>query len=156
MKRKKKLLVLTALCMWTASLWAQETGDNASEESVTNETNYDYLVFTTSDGNLLSLTVSELEMTFSNGSLTAVNTDGTYTLTLSEIASMQFSTTQEGTLPDAIRCVSQPVMADAVEMFTLSGISLGVFSNVAAAEASLPRGVYVGKQQGSTFKLSVK
>lgn len=54
---------------------------------------YPYLLFTSIDGTQTTLSVTELEMTFLEGKLVAVNGDGTTTLSLDDLASMQFSTT---------------------------------------------------------------
>ncbi|MCR4994222.1 MAG: Ig-like domain-containing protein [Bacteroidales bacterium] len=61
--------------------------------SMADDYTYPYLVFTDSDGDETTVSVDDLEITFSDGQLVATNGDGSITLTLSTLASMAFSTT---------------------------------------------------------------
>lgn len=56
---------------------------------------YPYLIFTDAAGSQTTLSVASLEITFVDGQLVATNGDGTTTLTLADLASMQFSATGE-------------------------------------------------------------
>ena len=56
---------------------------------------YPYLTFQTSDGTLLSLSVSSLALSVSGTSLVCTNGDGTQTFTLSDLSKMYFSESNE-------------------------------------------------------------
>ncbi len=111
---------------------------------------YPYLTFVGADNAEVSLSVENLEITVSDGSLVAVNADGTKSFTLAQLSKMYFSTGLDGV---------EMLVADgddAVEVFTILGIQAGKFSNISDAESSLKPGLYIVKNGVKTRKLIVK
>lgn len=113
---------------------------------------YNYLVMTNGQGSQTAIAVEGLEITFSDGSLVATNADGTTTLSLTDLAMMEFSETAEvSTGIDEMNVSAQPVV-----VYSLSGVQMGSFANVREAQQRLQQGVYVAKQEGKTAKFCVK
>ena len=99
---------------------------------------YKYLEFTSTSGNKTVFDVTNLTLTVSGSNLQVTNGDGTVDLTLLELASMQFSTTNTPTAVDNI------LNADAeIHVSTITGVSLGTYSSLVEACQSLNAGVYV-------------
>ena len=111
---------------------------------------YPYLTFVGADNAEVSLSVENLEITVSDGSLVAVNADGTKYFTLAQLSKMYFSTGFDG--------VEMQVADgdDAVEVYSILGIQAGKFSNISDAESSLKPGLYIVKNGVKTRKLIVK
>lgn len=114
---------------------------------------YPYLTFQTSDGATVSMATTALSITFSGGKLVA--TDGTLTkeLTVAELSSMYFSTSD-------VTGIKEVAITDgdgAVETFTLQGVSFGKFANLQSFQTSVAEGVYIVRTaSGKTFKVTVK
>lgn len=113
---------------------------------------YDYLVFRSSDGTETALSVSQLKITFADGQLVAVNSETNQTFNLTSLSKMYFSQA----VPTGVE--RQQLVDDdaAVEVFALSGVSMGRFERLDEARQRLQSGVYVVKQNGKTFKIAVK
>jgi len=111
---------------------------------------YSYLTFQNADGTVKSVSVSSLTLTFANGTLTAVNSNGTYAFTLTDLSKMYF-TSDPTSIPGVI-----PSKEEAVEVYTLTGISLGKYSSLSEAQEQLEGGVYVVKSGDETFKMMKK
>lgn len=97
---------------------------------------YSYLVFTNTSGSVTVLSVTNLTMNVEGTSLQVTNDDGTVNFVLTELASMQFSND-----PQAIENVldgDRPV-----QVFSLSGVSLGTFGSLVEAAQQLNAGAYV-------------
>lgn len=136
-----KKTFLTMLCAVTAVV------------SFADDFTYPYLVFTASDGTQTAVAVNQLEITFNDGKLVASNATGTQTtLTLAELAAMQFSTATE--LPTNVRAVTPESLNSQAETFyDLSG------RHAYRKNENMPlrKGVYViRKGDGSTSKIAVK
>lgn len=117
---------------------------------------FPYLTFVGSDGTVTSLGVESLEMTVTeDGNLVAVNGDGSKTFTLSSLAKMYFSTGDESTA-SGISLTETESADNEVEVFTLTGIFLGKFTDSAKAKASLEQGVYILKSKSETLKITVR
>ena len=110
---------------------------------------YPYLTFQMTDGTVQSVAVDDLTIAFSDGQLVATNADGSQTFTLTELSKMYFSTTST-----AIEDVTASEAA--VEVYTVQGVSKGTFDSMQTAKASLGKGIYIIKCDGSTFKIAVK
>lgn len=108
--------------------------------------NYPYLAFQTADGTVKAVSITSLTLTFSNGALTATNADGSYSFALADLGKMFFTTE-----PTAVQPL--PVEGDGVEVFSVTGLSLGRFGSLQEAEAQMPRGIYVVKTDRETIKL---
>ena len=99
---------------------------------------YKYLEFTSTSGTKTTFNVTNLTLTVSGNNLHVTNGDGTVQLTLVDLASMQFSTTNTATALENI------LNADAeIQVSTITGVSLGVYPSLSEACQSLNAGVYV-------------
>ena len=99
---------------------------------------YKYLEFTSTLGTKTVFDVTNLTLTVSGSNLQVTNGDGTVQLTLVDLASMQFSTTNTATALENI------LNADGeIQVSTITGVSLGVYSSLQEACQSLNVGVYV-------------
>ena len=99
---------------------------------------YKYLEFTSTSGKKTVFDVTNLTLTVSGSNLQVTNGDGTVNLTLVDLASMQFSTTNTTTALENI------LNADAeIQVSTITGVSLGVYPSLSKACQSLSAGVYV-------------
>lgn len=113
---------------------------------------YTTLVFQTSSGGATAVSLSSLVLTVSGGKLTATNSSGTQTFTLSDLSKMYFSTDAS----TAISGVASATDGEAVSVTSLQGLNMGSYTTLEAARKALRPGVYVVKQQEKTFKLVVK
>lgn len=112
---------------------------------------YAYLVFTNTSGTTTALTVSNLSATVSGSALVVTNDDGTVNFTLTDLASMQFSMTDSVTAQENVLDGDRPV-----QVFSISGTSLGSFDNFVQAAQQLDKGTYAIVQSGKTQKMVVK
>ena len=97
---------------------------------------YGYLVFTNTNASTSAFSVTNLTLTVNGSDLQVTNDEGTVNLVLTELASMQFSND-----PQAIENVldgDQPV-----QVFSVSGVSLGTFGSLLEAAQQLNAGAYV-------------
>ncbi len=113
---------------------------------------YPYLIFKTSSGTVETVSVESLSLSISDGKLVATNSDGSVSLTLSDLSKMYFSKTSEGTTD--IQTVETTV--DKVQVYTLTGMSVGTFESLSQARSSLKNGIYVVKTNGKSYKLNMK
>lgn len=116
----RKIVLVLAVC---CALMAQ-AGD------------YGYLVFTNTNASTSVFSVTNLTLTVNGSDLQVTNDEGTVNLVLTELASMQFSND-----PQAIENVldgDQPM-----QVFSVSGVSLGTFGSLLEAAQQLNAGAYV-------------
>lgn len=100
---------------------------------------YSYLVFTNTSGTTTAFEVSNLTLTVSGSNLQVTNNEGTVNLVLAELAAMQFSTSA-----DSITAIENVLDGDRpVQVFSLSGVSLGTFGSLVEAAQQLNAGAYV-------------
>lgn len=112
---------------------------------------YKYLEFTNISGTKTVFNVANLTIKVSGNDLQVTNSDGTVDLTLLELASMQFSTTNIPTAVDNI------LNADAeIHVSTITGASLGIYSSLVEACQSLSAGVYVISNDTQSQSIVVK
>ena len=110
---------------------------------------YAYLVFTNTEGETTAIPVSGMEMAIDGTNLRVTSVDGTVTFVLTELSSMQFST--DGTLSS----LESVLRADkSVEIYTLTGAKVGVWSSLEAASSALSEGVYVVTDGKNSIKIS--
>ena len=113
---------------------------------------YSYLNFTKSDGTVVSLSVSNLQLTISDGKLLATNDHGSETFQLADLAKMYFS--------DAATGISSVGAGDAavetVTAYSLSGVNMGSYKSAAEAKVQLRPGVYLLKSKSKTIKTVVQ
>ena len=114
--------------------------------SVASATDYNYLTLENTDGNMVSLPISGLTLTFNNGNLVA--NDGTI-LPLSSLLKMYFTETSGiSSISTTADCPSG--------IYTLSGILVSSLS-LDASLPSLPKGIYIVKQpSGNTQKIHIR
>ena len=128
---KKKIFILTILTAITTTLKAAD---------------YQYLMFTLTDGTTQSITATGLTLTFSDGNLTAKSGTTTLTLALTDLTKMEFS--DNGST--GISTLKADVTLDEkTEVYDLNGRRL-------PNSSQLQRGVYIIKSNGKTTKVQVK
>ena len=110
---------------------------------------YKYLTIVGIDGTKTSLTAIGLSISFSDTQLTAKNayTDETTTIALTNLASMNFSNTDETTGIHTIQANEMNEKSDAV--YNLQGEQL-------PDNATLSKGIYIIKKGNETLKVIVK
>lgn len=116
---------------------------------------YNYLSFETSDGSVVSMDVTSLIITISGTTLTVTNTSANQSFTLTNLSNMHFSTTDETTDAAGITSLVDSDCQE-VEVYSLSGISMGTFDNLNSAKGNLPKGIYVIKNNDKTYKVTVE
>ncbi|MBR4563981.1 MAG: T9SS type A sorting domain-containing protein [Paludibacteraceae bacterium] len=113
---------------------------------------YNYLVFTNTSGAMTTFGVNNLTLTVSGSNLQVSNNDGTVNLVLTELASMQFSTSA-----DTITAIENVLEGDkTVRVFSLSGVLLGEYNSLLDAVQQLGAGAYVITNGSVTQKIVVK
>lgn len=153
----KKLLVITALA------WLAAMPGHASD--------YEYFMFSPSNGQNMTVPSDGLKMLFCNGQLVAIPKSGeTVTFDLAALASMQFSTEEVTAISSltadcGVRLAGRqialtlPAHSKAV-IATPSGAVVSVFSagNTAARFLSreLANGIYIVKTNTTTTKIAVR
>ena len=132
----KKILLTLLLMAGTFSLGAAQ---------------YDYLVFTLTDGSTKAVAASNLTVTFNDGNLIAMSGSETLaTLPLTELTQMEFSNGD----PTGIVEVKSEELRVKNEMvngqwYDMSGRQISVGT-------SLPRGMYIVKTKSRTVKVYIK
>ncbi|MCD8306277.1 MAG: T9SS type A sorting domain-containing protein [Prevotella sp.] len=131
----KKVAILFLLALTTVGLHAET---------------YKYLVFTTAEGDI-AMTAAGTQITFADGNLIAVNGEETQTIALSSLTKFCFSNDVTG-----IRAVVSAQGLETVEVYSVSGQSMGRFSYTAGTTLPLGKGTYVVKGDNGTKKIVVK
>lgn len=127
----KKIIVLTLLTALTLGVKA---------------TDYNYLVFTLSNGNKASITASNLSISFSNGNLIAKSGSETVTIALTDLTKMEFSNDNT----TGIEAIETAVTLDeATEIYDMNGRRI-------PSGTQLSRGIYIIKSNGKTSKVQIK
>ena len=118
----KNLFLLLALCL---SMTAYAT-------------TYNYLVFTNQAGTTTAFKVNNLTLEVNGTDLQVTNDEGTVTLILSELASMQFS------VDKTVTGVENILHADAqVQVHSVTGVFMGTYNSMIDAAKCLNMGTYV-------------
>lgn len=105
---------------------------------------YPYLTFELTDGTKVSVSVSSLTVSVNGTTLKA----GSQTFTISNLAKMYFSSTDETSGATAIDELTADDL-EGKEVYDLNGHKLD-------SDAQLPRGVYIVKSKSKTCKIVVK
>jgi len=113
---------------------------------------YPYLTLKTADGTTTSVSVEDLKLTFDDGELVLTNSEGSVTLTLSELSTMCFA---ESTSDISTDIQSLPV-DEGVEVYTTGGVFVGRYESISEAKSTLRQGIYVMKTNTKSFKSVVK
>ncbi len=126
-----KQIILTTL------LAALSLGSHAAD--------YNYLVFTLSDGTTQSISSSNLNIDFSDGNLVATSGSSSVTIALTSLTKMEFSNETAG-----IESIEANVsMDEATEIYDLNGHRI-------PSGSTLTRGIYIIKNNGKAQKITVK
>ena len=132
----KKIVLLLALC---GTMLAQAA-------------TYSYLVFSSTTGTMTAFGVTNLTLTVNGNNLQVTNAEGTVNFLLTDLAAMQFSTSA-----DEIQAIESVLDGDQpVQVFCLSGTSLGSFSSRLDATQQLSAGAYVISNGLVTQKMELK
>ena len=131
----KNLFLLLALCL---SMTAYAT-------------TYNYLVFTNQSGTITAFKVNNLTLEVNGTDLQVTNDEGTVTLILSELASMQFSVDQ------TVTSVENVLNADApVQVYSVTGASIGTYCSMVEAAKGLNAGTYVISSGNQSLTVVIK
>lgn len=132
---KKLILIMAiALCTFTAQA-----------------TNYAYLIFTNTSGVTTAVDVTNLTLTVNGSQLQVTNSSGTIQFTLTDLAAMQFSST------DTLTGLQNVLGADSpVEVYSLTGVRHGSFQSLLQAVSSLGKGTYVVTDGKNAQKIIVQ
>ena len=112
---------------------------------------YNYLVFTNQAGTTTAFAVSNLTITVSGTDLQVKNDEGTISLVLTELASMQFSVDKEVTTLENVLCADEPV-----QVYSITGSSLGTYNSMLDAAKSLQMGTYVLSNGSNSQTIIIK
>ncbi len=127
----KKIIILALLAIFTLGTQAAD---------------YNYLVFTQSDGSTKSISASDLNITFSDGNMIATSGSSTVTIALTSLTKMEFSNSGETGI-ESIK--TNFTIDDATEIHDMNGRRI-------PSGSALSRGVYIIKSNGKTQKIAVK
>lgn len=130
----KKAIILTLLSVITLNTRAAD---------------YEYLVFTLSDGTKQAVTASNLNISVSNGQLVVSNSDGTSlaTFTLTDLTSMEFSNDDSTGISTFV--ADRLTTDDSTVIYDMNGRQM-------PRNAQLPKGVYILKNNNRTIKVQIK
>ena len=130
----KKTILMILLCIFS-SLKTQ-AGD------------YQYLVFTLSNGTTQAVTATDLSITFTSDNLVATSGNETLaTLPLSTLTSMEFSNDDTSGIESV--SVNQLTTDSNTVIYDLNGRQM-------PKDATLPKGVYILKNSNKTIKVNIK
>lgn len=112
---------------------------------------YNFLVFTNTEGTKTAFSVKDLTLKVEGSDLLITTAEGTVSMLLTAMKSMQFS--EDGT----VSAVENILNADTpVQVFSVSGTSLGVYSSLMEAAQTLNAGAYVISNGSVTQTIVVK
>ena len=112
---------------------------------------YNFLVFTNTEGTKTAFSVKDLTLNVEGSDLLITNAEGTVSMLLTAMKSMQFS--EDGT----VSAVENILNADTpVQVFSVSGTSLGVYGSLMEAAQTLNAGAYVISNGSVTQTFVVK
>ena len=131
----KKVFLLLAVCL----------------AMMTHASTYNYLVFTNTEGTNTVFSVANLWLNVDGSDLQVTNADGTVSILLTALKSMQF-------LEDSIISAVENVLnADAaVQVYSVSGSLLGSYGSLIEAAQTLDAGAYVVSNGSVTQTIVVK
>ncbi len=129
----KKLMLFTCLCLLSIGAQAAD---------------FEYLVFTLSDGTKKAVTASNVSIQFSEENLQVSSGDDVLaTLPLASLIEMEFS--NEGTTGIESVSVNQLITDSNTVIYDMNGRQM-------PSMAQLPKGVYILKSNNKTIKVSIK
>lgn len=112
---------------------------------------YNYLVFTNTEGTNTAFSVKDLTLKVEGSDLLITNAEGTVSMLLTAMKSMQFSE------DSIISAVENVLNADAaVQVYSVSGSLLGSYGSLIEAAQTLDAGAYVISNGSVTQTIVVK
>ena len=118
---------------------------------MTHASTYNYLVFTNTEGTNTVFSVANLWLNVDGSDLQVTNADGTVSILLTALKSMQFSE------DSIISAVENVLNADAaVQVYSVSGSLLGSYGSLMEAAQTLDAGAYVISNGSVTQTIVVK
>ena len=112
---------------------------------------YNFLVFTNTEGTNTIFNVKNLTLNVEGSDLLITNAEGTVSMLLTAMKSMQFS--KDGT----VSAIENILNADTpLQVFSVSGTSLGVYSSLMEAAQTLNAGAYVISNGSVTQTVVIK
>ena len=130
----KKTILMIMLCIFSSL--TMRAGD------------YQYLVFTLSNGTTQAVTATDLSITFTSDNLVATSGNETLaTLPLSTLTSMEFS--NNGTSGIESVSVNQLTTDSNTVIYDLNGRQM-------PKDTTLPKGVYILKNSNKTIKVNIR
>lgn len=134
---KKYLLILFVSLMASLAVQAGE---------------YGYLVFTSTAGVNTAMKIGNLSLSVNGSQLQVMNVDGSVNFALTDLQSMHFDVSGDfDTALDNVLNADQPL-----QVFTLTGTSLGTFDNLMTATQQLGKGVYVISNGGNAQTIVIQ
>lgn len=131
----KKVFLLLAVCL----------------AMMTHASTYNFLVFTNTEGTKTAFSVKDLMLNVEGSDLQVTNADGTVSILLTALKSMQFSE------DSIISAVENVLNADAaVQVYSVSGSLLGSYGSLMEAAQTLDAGAYVISNGSVTQTIVVK
>ena len=131
----KKVFLLLAVCL----------------AMMTHASTYNFLVFTNTEGTKTAFSVKDLMLNVECSDLQVTNADGTVSILLTALKSMQFSE------DSIISAVENVLNADAaVQVYSVSGSLLGSYASLMEAAQTLDAGAYVISNGSVTQTIVVK
>ena len=112
---------------------------------------YNFLVFTNNAGTKTAFDVNNLTLNVDGSNLQVTNVEGTVNMLLTDLKSMQFSTDGTITRLEDLINTNAPV-----QVFSISGTSLGVYGSLVEAAKMLNAGVYLISNGSVTQTVVVK
>lgn len=112
---------------------------------------YNYLVFTNQAGSTTSFAVSNLTLKVNGSDLQVTNDDGTVIFLLTDLATMQFSVDRVATSVESILNADAPV-----QVYSVSGASMGTYGSMVEAAKCLNAGAYVISNGGVKQTVVIK
>ena len=119
--------------------------------SIVHATEYRYMVFSTTSGANIVLSVTNLTAEVNGTQLEISNADGTTRLVLTDMRSMQFSEDGEVSALEDVINADQPI-----QVYSISGTLLGRYENLVQAAQRLSTGAYVISNGNNTQTIVVK
>lgn len=112
---------------------------------------FPFLAFRTNDGNLRVMAIDNINLTIADGNLVVENSSEKETFDLNNLAEMFFAADVSNV--SLVGAISD----NTVEVFSMSGVSLGKFESKAGAATVLSDGIYIARySNGLTEKIVVK
>ena len=115
--------------------------------ALTYASDFPWLTFTMNDHTQISVASDNLTMNYVDNNLVLKSTTVDQTIPVAQISSMEFTSSPSG-IKDLLAGEGSQS-----EFYNLSGVKVGKFSSLEEARESLPSGVYILKNDKTTYKV---